>query len=182
MDEQSRLKSRYQKAAKSLTGVYWWIPTPGCENSVSWKVVAVYDRSDLIQTHADLWDQIIIDHMASIWKKPVKDLQAVEGMYCGLPRGRVAGDSSGAVILGGKDDPGPVDAIREQFNLSEDVEYMYEPHERMVRSQFEAVRGALSLKYDAKRVVETEADLVADPLGIVTFGAIEASIRRMKSR
>jgi len=130
-------------------GAYWWLPRPDGE----WDLDAYYESEfgeGYQNLHIELWPNYVLDRLALLWKKDLKELQEQIGnAYTGLPRGRVSkGQSYG--IYHGNDSPVEdwIKRIVAAFNLQamvrqQNVREVFDEHEVMLPPHQKAVQQAL---------------------------------------
>jgi hypothetical protein len=89
----------------TLTGGYYWIPTPAVD-SVTWQILTCHDLDcDSDVGHIDLWT-LVIDRLATAWRRDRLFIKKnLKDHYSGLPRGRVTEVQNRFMILHGNDAP-----------------------------------------------------------------------------
>lgn len=106
-------------------GVYYWLPDI---NGV-WHVEPFPFRFYDDIYHIKLWDKYITQYLASIFNIPAEKFN---GLYAGLPRGRVTKMNGNYIVHHGDDSPGNLSKVFSAFNLdtTNDVA-KYMSHETM---------------------------------------------------
>lgn len=119
--------------SKSLTGGYYWLPTP-VGQSPSWEVVTCHQLGvDAEAGHVEMWNAVIA-RLGAAWDKDVALLgQQLKDCFYGLPRGRVTRTGKQFLVLHGGDSPRPdwLALVLSAFRLERRrTRVLYDEHER----------------------------------------------------
>jgi hypothetical protein len=141
-------KRNSEARSVSLTGGYYWFPTPTI-GSLTWQVLTCHELGcDAEVGHVDLWT-LVIDRLATAWRREGRFIQrSLKNNYTGLPRGRVTQVKNRFMILHGNDSPVPdwVPMVMTKFELNRrSVIVLFDEHERMLPEDRRSVSKALGL-------------------------------------
>jgi hypothetical protein len=141
-------KRNSETRSVSLTGGYYWFPTPPiC--SLIWQVLTCHELGcDAEVGHVDLWP-LVIDRLATAWPREGRLIQkSLKNNYTGLPRGRVTEVKNKFMIFHGNDSPVPdwVPMVVRKFDLNRrSVRVLFDEHERMLPEDRSRVNEGLGL-------------------------------------
>jgi hypothetical protein len=141
-------KRNSETRSVSLTGGYYWFPTPAI-GLVTWQVLTCHDLCcDADVGHVDLW-ALVVDRLATAWPREGRLIRkSLNNNYTGLPRGRVTEMMNQFMIFHGDDSPVPawVPMVVRKFDLNRrSVKVLFDEHERMLPEDRRLVNEALGL-------------------------------------
>ena len=133
---------------RPLIGGYYWLPRPTA-GGVAWEVLACYDVGHSGgDGHADFWPGVVALLAAAWGLDPATLARRLADRYTGLPRGRVSRTGRLYYLNHGDDVPVPdgIKRVTARFGLGGidmTIVAAFDPHERMLRGDPEALQDAL---------------------------------------
>ena len=161
-----RESTRQSSGNPPLTGAYYWVPLPGCRDTLDWRLVTFYDSWGCSTGHVDVWKHIQ-DLLHWHWQRSVR---AVD--YASLPRGRVcrsrlrsaAGIQTVFAIYHGNDCPigrRGLRVVRQAFQLDRDAPAFFDEHEQMIIGQPDHLSGTIKFDLRLKKIETREVRAIA---------------------
>lgn len=150
---QKKAEKLVKKAAMPHDGIWYWIYL-----KPNWKLISydfpIKDRIDFL--HINVWRDLVSNHLAPFYKWNKDVISIAQELPYGTPRGRVSAERidnlSYFFIRHGNDTPIPkgLDQIIEKYNLKIQMleglaEFIYDPHETMVKEQQQKLRELMNV-------------------------------------